>query len=177
MVCAFRLNFPGEELLHGLAIGNCHLRQGFYSEERWQHYVKPFGSVCSDQFVCLNYLDSTALGLCAVNVNNKVMFSSEDATSFTPLATATRDANCYAQPDDMVLNRLYLIPLHPERLSIEYGNVFDDEDGTRVWEANRQRMRESPGSEYVRDNVFKGNCYIRRFNMFVIIIIIYYLAP
>jgi hypothetical protein len=176
MVYAFRLNFPGEELLHGLAIGNCHLRQGFYSEERWQHYVKPVGSVCSDQFVCLNYLDSTALGLCAVNVNNKVMFSSEDATSFTPLATATRDANCYAQPDDMVLNRLYLIPLHPERLSIEYGNVFDDEDGTRVWEDNRQRMRESPGSDYVRDNVFKGNCYIRRFNMFFINITIYYLS-
>jgi hypothetical protein len=157
MVHAFRLNFPGEDLLHGLAIGHCHLRKAFHSEERWMHYVKPVGAVCNDQFVCLNYVDSTAIGLCAVNVNNKVMFSSEDATSFTPLATATRDANCYAQPNDMKLNRLYLIPLHPERLSIEYGNVLEDEDRTRVWDNNPQRLRELPGSDYVRSGVFKGN--------------------
>jgi hypothetical protein len=173
MVYAFRLNFPGEAALHGLAIGHCHVRTAFHSEKRWHHYVKPVGAVESDQFVCLNYVDSTAIGICAVNVNNKVMFSSEDATSFTPLATATKDANCYAQPNDMVLHRLYLIPLHPERLSIQYRNVIDDEDGTRVWE-DKERMRELPGSDYVRSGVFKG---FSPFHNFISVFISFVFSP
>ncbi len=159
MICAFRLNFPGEEFLHGLAIGNCHLRDAQYSPERFQHYVKPERGVCHDRYVCLNYIDSTAVAVCALNANSKVMFSSEDATSFTPLATATRDANCYAQPNDRVLHRLFLIPIHPERLSIEYGNIFDDLDHTRVWD-NSLRLREEPGKAYVRGGFFSGECLL-----------------
>ncbi len=158
LIYAFRLNLPGEEFLHGLAIGHCHLRESTYSAERWQHFVKPEQSACSDKFVCLNYIDSTAVAVCALNATSKVMFSSEDATSFTPLATATRDANCYAQPNERVLDRLFLIPIHPERLKMEYGNVFEDVDNTRVWD-NSLRLREEPGSAFVIGGMFRGGFF------------------
>ncbi len=142
---AFRLNFPEDEFLHGLAIGHCVQRKPVYSEKRWQHFVKPaVGIVKADSFVCLNYIDSTAIAVCALNKDSKVMFTSHDTTSFTPTATQQNE-HCYAKGvEEQKLAQLFLIPIHPERLNIEYGDVFTDKDGTRVWE-NSLRLREEPG--------------------------------
>jgi uncharacterized membrane protein YgcG len=165
LIHAFRLDCPGENVLHGLAMGHCHLRDAVYDKQKWQHFVKPGPvgggvsgmGVCHEKFICLNYVDSTAVAVCGVNENNKVLFSSDDITNFTPLATVSTDANCYAQPTDHVLDRLFLIPLHPERMHMVYENVFDDIDGTRVWDNSSLRLREAPGSNYVVDGVLQLN--------------------
>jgi hypothetical protein len=60
----FRLNIPGEPFIHGLAMGHCSLRACSYSDKRWQHWVDPAVQPKRvDTFVCLNYIDSTAIGV------------------------------------------------------------------------------------------------------------------
>jgi hypothetical protein len=44
----------------------------------------------------------------------------------------------YAFGAQNVLKELYLIPLHPERINFQYGNVFDDINKTRVVEERQQ---------------------------------------
>jgi hypothetical protein len=60
------------------------------------------------------------------------MISPDDVTSMTQVCSTMKFLYGYGTKN--VLKELYLIPLHPERLTVEYGNVFDDEDGTRVFE-------------------------------------------
>jgi hypothetical protein len=68
----------------------------------------------------------------AITAEGKPMLSSDDSTSFTPVAGTLK--HLYAYGAKNVLSQLFLIPLHPERLSFQYGNVFEDEDGTKVFE-------------------------------------------
>ncbi len=147
---AFRLNFPGDEFLHGLAVGHCVQRKPTYSDKRWQHFVHPTKGVYkADSFVCLNYVDSTAIAVCALNATSKVMFTSHDTTSFTPVATQQNERYYAKGIEEEILAQLFLIPIHPERLNIEYGDVFADKDGTRVWE-DSLRLREEPGKHFQR---------------------------
>jgi hypothetical protein len=41
---------------------------------------------------------------------------------------------------------------------MEYGNVFEDVDNTRVWD-NSLRLREEPGSAFVIGGMFRGGFF------------------
>jgi hypothetical protein len=72
----------------------------------------------------------------AVTADGKSMISSDDVTSFAPVSGNMR--HLYAYGAQNVLKELYLIPLHPERINFQYGNVFDDINKTRVAEERQQ---------------------------------------
>jgi hypothetical protein len=75
----FRLNIPGEPFIDGLAMGHCSTRDVVYNPHRWQHWVDPGPFVDTqvhaahrpskkfpkhvNTFVCLNYVDSTAVAV------------------------------------------------------------------------------------------------------------------
>jgi hypothetical protein len=136
--CAFRINMSGDPLIHGLAMAHCCQRDGVYSAKRWQHTVSVDDPPCYpnaissiDQFVCLNYVDSSPIASSALNKDNKVLLNHLDMMAFT--SKSTDHIDCYAV-DDMVLAQLYLIPMKPERLKFIYGNVLKDVDKTLVLE-------------------------------------------
>jgi hypothetical protein len=131
--CAFRLCMPCDRLIHGLALAHCSLRDAVYSEQRWQYQVSVTnGAICHDQFVCLNYIDSSPIASSPFNASDKVLLRQHDLTAFA--STSTTNTDCYAVDNDNTLKKLFLIPLKPERLEIVYGNVLQDVDKTLVLE-------------------------------------------
>jgi hypothetical protein len=136
--CAFRINMPEDKLIHGLAMAHCCQRDGVYDANRWQHSVNIDDPPCfpdsipsGDQFVCLNYVDSSPIASSALNKDTKVLLDKLDMMSYT--SKSTDHTNCYAT-DDQVLAQLYLIPMKPERLNFIYGDVLQDVDKTLVLE-------------------------------------------
>jgi hypothetical protein len=75
------------------------------------------------------------------------MLSSDDSTSFTPVAGTLK--HLYAYGTKNVLSHLFLLPLHPERLSFQYGNIFDDVDGSKVFEKTSLYDASRPGNNKV----------------------------
>jgi hypothetical protein len=132
--CAFRLNIHCDPMIHGLAIAHCALRDGIYSDKRWQHCVDVRGALCSDRFVCLNYVDSSPIVSSAFNSDGKVLLRTGDMSAFT--ATSLPNPHCYAASFNNILAHLYLIPIKPERLSVTYDTVLRDADHTLVLEAD-----------------------------------------
>jgi hypothetical protein len=133
--CVFRLNLPCDTLVHGLALAHCALRDGVYSEERWQYSIpidKFNSNVCPEQFTCLNYIDSSPIASSCFNDAGKVLLRTSDMGAYT--ASSNVNTNCYATPETNILSELYLIPLKPERLNIIYGNVLQDVDRTLTLE-------------------------------------------
>ncbi len=130
--CAFRLNVPCDPLIHGLAVAHCALRDGLYSDKRWQHSVNVDEVIAHDRFVCLNYIDSSPIVSSAFNSAGKVLHRKGDMSAF--VATSIPHPECYAAADNNILAHLYLIPIKPERLSFAYDNVLLDSDHTLVFE-------------------------------------------
>jgi hypothetical protein len=130
--CAFRLNVPCDPLIHGLAVAHCALRDGLYSDKRWQHSVNVDEAIAHDRFVCLNYVDSSPIVSSAFNSAGKVLHRKGDMSAFA--ATSIPHPECYAAADNNILAHLYLIPIKPERLSFAYDNVLLDSDHTLVFE-------------------------------------------
>jgi hypothetical protein len=79
---------------------------------------------------CVNFINLICNS--AITAEGKSMISPDDVTSMTQVCSTMKFLYGYGTKN--VLKELYLIPLHPERLTFEYGNIFDDEDRTRVFE-------------------------------------------
>lgn len=126
----FRLNFPVDKYIHGLAMGHCSIRNNcIYSEQRWNYYVKAdvgVGGLKANRFVCLNYVDSSAIAVSALNSDDEPILSGEISTSFT--------SPCSIQTLNKIVDKIFLIPIHPERLNFEYRSIFPDIDNTRLVE-------------------------------------------
>ncbi len=130
--CAFRINIPCDPMIHGLALAHCALRDGIYSDKRWQYRVDVRGAMCVDRFVCLNYVDSSPIVSSGFNSDKKVLLRTGDMSAFT--ASSIPNPECYALPHNNILSHLYLIPIKPERLSVTYDTVLRDADHTLVLE-------------------------------------------
>jgi hypothetical protein len=135
--CAFRMNIPCDPLIHGLSVAHCALRDGLYSDKRWQHSVNVNEAIEHDRFVCLNYVDSSPIVSSAFNSAGKVLHRKGDLSAFT--ATSIPHPECYAAEDNNILAHLYLIPIRPERLSLNYDNVLRDEDHTLLFEKKQDK--------------------------------------
>ena len=86
-------------------------------------------------FVCLNYVQSTAIGVSALSkVDGKLVphLSSQNFSSFTRAYTDL-NKSVYA-PLNAKLHSIYLIKLHPERVNFEYASILKDKDGTKTRE-------------------------------------------
>jgi hypothetical protein len=127
----FRLNFPCDKYVHGLAFGHCSVRNSStYAHDRWQYYVNArggLGSLKANRFICLNYVDSTAIAVSALNSENQPLLSGANLNGFTSLAAIT-------ELENEKVDRIFLIPIHPERIEFTYRCIVPDLDNTRVLE-------------------------------------------
>jgi hypothetical protein len=146
----WRNDMPGDKVVHGLAFANATFRKVKYDEER-RHYCLEAVSLrapASDQkFICVNNIDSTSIAVSAVSkveeendATGKIktvfrpMLKPDGVQSFIQCHEASQASSvCYA-PHKAKLHALYLLELHPERLSFQYENILDDVDGTKLWE-------------------------------------------
>jgi hypothetical protein len=129
----FRLVLPTDPVLHGLSLASAFLRKLDDSrnvdEGRGGHYF-----VHSDdsidyhphkQFIVLNYVDSTAIGVCGLDESGMPIISD------TCNAKWVNDK--YLTFSKEPLDKLFILPLHPERLipNLErvHQNNGDDQEG------------------------------------------------
>ncbi len=135
----FRLDMAFDGLIDGVAFGHINTRWTSNIIGKRQHscvLLDPI-DVAKGQpnFVCLNYVCSTSIGLSALDSYSLPLQSSSNFASFTRASTDTTH-NIYA-PTNAVLRTLYFIELHPERIGFEYGNISEDKDKTKIREKNK----------------------------------------
>jgi hypothetical protein len=111
-------------------MGHCSVRNSTYSDERWQYFVKAdgAGALRANRFICLNYVESSAIAVSTLNAADEPILSGENMTGFSSLTAHDMD--------DKIPHRLFLLPIHPERLSFDYGCIYPDLDNTRVLESD-----------------------------------------
>jgi hypothetical protein len=128
----FRLNFPCDKYVHGLAFAHCSVRNSCtYGRDRWQYYVNAqggLGSLKANRYICLNYVDSTAIAVSALNSDNQPLLSGANLNGFTSLQAIT-------ELENEKVDKIYLLPIHPERLEFVYRCIVPDLDNTRILEA------------------------------------------
>eukprot|EP01034_Spumella_vulgaris_P023908 gene23908-30186_t len=145
----WRVDMPGDNLVNGLAFANVTFRKVKYDNER-RHFHLDATSLqnlgVAQKFICVNYIDSTSVAVSPVatyqvrtdsgrlKTKLKPMLKPDGVQSFilySKVSSASKD--CYA-PREARLHALYLLELHPERVSFRYGNILEDTDGTKLWE-------------------------------------------
>ena len=112
------------------------------------------------RFICLNYVNSTAIALSALDSNDLPLLRSNYMTSFTRAFT-DNTKGVYSSPD-ATLSSLYLIELHPERVKFEYDNILQDKDGTKRHEKMIQKMvgpstAQNPSDEQLKAMLLQNN--------------------
>ncbi len=143
----FRLRL-GDDLVDGLAFANITMRIPIEEKKNYHYYVSADDSESintKQKFVCLNYVDSTAIGISAIHcphgeftlgVPMQKPQGEYRYSDYIPKGSVGKRNGIYAEKN-ADLSKLYMIELHPERLSVSYGTIKDDVDGTKVWEKLR----------------------------------------
>jgi hypothetical protein len=140
----WRLNMPGDPLLHGVPFANVTFRKAEYSEKRRHYSINALtnaNEVYGEKFICVNYIDSTALAvspLCKSQHDNIVrpMLKPVGVASFIASTDAARATDGVYARRNSAITELFMIELHPERKFFKYDNILTDLDGTKVWEKN-----------------------------------------
>ncbi len=129
----FRLKLPCDAICNGLAFGNVSFHKSTIDKSHGNlHCINV--TRCSyygkRNFVCLNYVDSTSLAVSALDNVELPVFKSETYNSCS--WTMGRDKINLSSSG--VVDKLYFIPMHPERQTFWYGDVEKDDDGTKCFE-------------------------------------------
>jgi len=122
----FRFMLPSDKLIHGLPFANITARNvesrtvgSVFSYSRINLNSRHSAYNITDQFVCLNYIDSTAVGVCGVNAMEKPIMAHGSRVRKNLYV-----GKKYFDFDVDSINYLALIDLHPHR---KYVNIsFDD---------------------------------------------------
>ncbi len=156
----FRLQLEHDTVLNGVAFANAVCRTPTMDVRR-HHYFIGKDDISNykhkKQFIALNYVESTAIAVCGFD-NDKLPIVSRKTN-----ASWTRDRLWGRYSVSSLLEKLYFIELHPERLiknlrqarertrltdlnggmeeddtnTTDYRTIDKDEDGTKVFEAVR----------------------------------------
>jgi hypothetical protein len=133
-------------------------RRHFSIPAAWMGYQRK-----SQRFVSVNFIDSTSIGVSAISkralnaeelkklkdkkgkekqketdsVSQRLyspMLKPEGAQSFIQFTDASKQSSGSYAKQDAIIHELFLIELHPERITYRYDSIFPDEDGTKLWE-------------------------------------------
>ncbi len=130
---ACRLNWKNDSLLHGLAFADACIHISTNDAKKRKHFIAPGTSFNgSRQYLCLNNVCSTAVGLSVLDLNMKPMIHQ---TRFNSLSWNNERDKLRLAPINAVAARIYLLELHPERVEYIYGSFEADLDKTKVWES------------------------------------------
>ncbi len=137
----FRLKMPCDPLVHGLAFADVALHKAMTDLlHNGNHYISAnIGSYNQEKmYVCLNYVDGTALMVCPMDVLEVPICHSERYTNAT---FQNEKGKLEINNDCRSMNRLYFLPMHPERMGFEYRTVLNDEDRTKFIEPAEKSKR------------------------------------
>lgn len=130
----YRLNFPNDKFLHGLAFADACIRKSSYDSRRRKYYITPDDSFNgSRQYVCLNNVCGCSIGLSVLDHLDRPMVHQSRFHSVS--WTRERD-HLNLAPSDAVVDQIYFLELHPERLNYMYGLIETDLDHTKTWETD-----------------------------------------
>jgi hypothetical protein len=134
-------------------------RRHYYIPETSMAYERS-----AQKFISVNYIDSTSIAVSPISVEGqsdpqkklqkqqqrrqkqtdsssvsakkyRPMLKPEGAQSFVQYTDASRQSSGAYAKLDAVINELFMIELHPERLSYRYERIEQDVDGTKLWES------------------------------------------
>ena len=134
----FRVFVPSDAILNGCAFANVMLRKVVEDPRRGNHcYVGMNDAqtyVADKHFVSLNYVDSTAVALSALDVEGLPIMNPSQVRK--NMKFAPKDYKLlFSDKRSNELDRLYFIDLHKERLGIEYySSIEEDCQNTKVFE-------------------------------------------
>jgi len=128
----YRLNLESDRFLHGLAFADACVRKTSFDSTRRKFFTCPNTSFNgSRQYVCLNNVCSSAIGLSVLNEDDLPIVHQNRFHSVS--WTKERDHLTLA-PKNSVVSKIYFVELHPERISYMYGLIEEDLDHTKYWE-------------------------------------------
>jgi hypothetical protein len=147
----FRTDMPGDELVHGLAFANVTFRKAKENKKRRHYFIaKADANIdlarlrTQQKFVSINFIDSTSIGISVLSAGNhrngaqhktlKPMLKPTGVQSFIQYTDASRQSSGSYAKQDAKMDEIYLIELHPERVSYTYDIIDPDKDGTKLWE-------------------------------------------
>jgi hypothetical protein len=143
----------GDSVVHGLAFASVTFREATYDAKR-RHYsisAQSMGTYSSRQkFICVNFIDSTSIGVSPISLREEAvqtkkgdvkiikhftpMLKPDGVQSFIQWTDASKNSSAFYARREATLHALYMIELHPERISYRYANIDPDTDGTKLWE-------------------------------------------
>ncbi len=136
----FRLHFQHDSLIDGLAFADIALHNSQVETIRGgcNSIVSGSKSYTQDKmYVCLNYVDATALMVCPMDAGGVPICHSERYTTTT--YTRKKDNLCI-NSDNTAMKKLYFIAMHPERRNYQYGRVDTDLDFSRRKEILKRKQ-------------------------------------
>jgi hypothetical protein len=151
----FRTHMPNDKIVHGLALASVTFRRAKENKKRRHYFIaKKDSSVNFDtikrvpKFMCVNFIDSTSIGVSVLSAAEKAatakkkrgkekfkpMLKPTGVQSFIQYTDATRQSSGSYAKIDATMDEMFLIELHPERVSYRYDVIHPDNDGTKLWE-------------------------------------------
>jgi hypothetical protein len=131
-----RLKMQSDAVCNGLAFANISFHESIVSRTHGDHrYLDAKNKLSYDGqrlFISLNYVDSTALMLSALDNVDKPVFLSETYNSSS--WSKSRDAINLSETN--IVDKIFLIPMHPERVTYNYESIENDADGTKIFESS-----------------------------------------
>lgn len=127
---------PSDNILNGCAFANITLRTSKLDKHRLTSYVGMNDNqtyVGDKHFVALNYIDSTAVALSAMDEDGLPMINPSQVRRNMKYKPKKYTLH-FSKKLPVEVSRLYCIDLHKERLDIDYDTVEDDRHNTKVFE-------------------------------------------
>jgi hypothetical protein len=132
----FRLNYPSDRAVHGLAFGDMCIRNTKYDAKRRHYFVTPADNCFNGgrQFVCLNNVCSTKLALSVIDCNLLPLIRKR---KFGSARWIIDKDSIKLAPSNSTVDRIYFLEMHPERVNYSYLPFLEDKDGTKNWDVVR----------------------------------------
>lgn len=133
----FRMFVPSDGILNGCAFANIMLRAPKLDKHRATSYIGMDDAqsyVGDKHFVSLNYLDSTAVALSAMDVAGLPLVNPSQVRKNMKYKPKKYKLH-FSEKKPEEVDRLYCIELHKEREGLEYSTIEEDNDGTKIFEA------------------------------------------
>lgn len=144
--CVFRIDMPQDCVVGGLVFVSVSVRPTTYHGKKFHYAVDDVKRAPGIRFVCAHDIDSTAVGIHGVDSEGRFMSRPDARQGFYNSKVVADPHQVYAAVSDTpaLLKRLYLLELHPERLSLKYNaslgcNLLNRNDTVKLWDKAADR--------------------------------------
>ncbi len=128
----YRLNWKSDSFLYGLGFADGCFHTSTYEKSKRKYYIEPEKSFNPEiQYVCLNYVCGSPIGLSVLDAENRPMIRQD---RFSSVSWSNEKDHLRIAPMSAKVERIYFLELNPERVDYLYGLIEDDLDKTKLFE-------------------------------------------